>query len=220
MAATRWTKNYGVDKMAIRRINIISFTGLVFLFLSGYGRISYDIHLILTCVLLVIFTSATILDFLLIKQWNEIRILPLVLVTILGLVMGYLTSTTVGSQRHDEHDGGPSLGMATWPFVLDIIYPFCFLIFMLCLSYLRSRVIQLGILFAWIIAAIVIGYFFGDYYSWAKDPKNAHEFYNYFPSETRVVTPLLIGTVLFWTLWISVKYIVEKTRSANNVPKH
>jgi hypothetical protein len=194
--------------MTIRRINIISFVGLIILFLSGYGRISYDVHLIWTCVLLIIFTSATILDFLLIKQSNEIRIIPLVLIIVVGLLMGFLTSTLVGSQRHDVHDGGPSLGGATWPFELDVIYPFCFSIFILCLSYLRNRLIQLGILLAWIITAI-----YGDYYSWAKDPKSAGMNYdsNHFPSETKVIAPLLIGTVLFWTLGIAVKLILEKT---------
>jgi hypothetical protein len=123
---------------------------------------------------------------------------------------------TVGIQRHDERDGGPSFGIVVWPLVLNIIYPICFSIFVYCLSYLRSRVIQISILLAWVIVTVVYGYLFGNSYaSFAQDPKNAGMYYGsvYFPSETKVVTPLLVGVVLFWTLWIMIKLKVEKTSS-------
>lgn len=189
----------------------MSSVALVFLFLGAHNQLSYNAHLIAACVLLVIFTSATILDFLFVRRPTEIGTLPLVLVVGVGLLMGYLSSTLVGYQRHDEHDGGPSFG-PVWQLILEIIYPICFSLFILCLSYLKARPIQLAILFAWITVAGIDGYFFDSYSAWASDPRNAGHTYesSYFPSETTIVTPLLIGTVLFWTIGISIMMIKEK----------
>jgi hypothetical protein len=202
--------------MTVRQISIISFIGLVALLLAGPGVITHGTHLFLTCTLLVILTSATIVDFLIISQRKEIGDKALVLTSVLGLLMGCVTSAILGSQRHDEYDGGPSFGRELWPFVLGVVYPICFSIFILCLGQLKNRSIQLGVLFAWIIATLVYGYYFGDSYtSFNADTKNARLFYDsvYFPSATKVVTPLLTGTVLLWTLWMVVKLKVLKTSS-------
>ena len=188
--------------MIIRRINIISFAALVCLLVFGYGRIGYNVHLIGTCILLVIFISATILDFLLTSERKPAS--SPTLVAIVSLFMGFVTSSIVGSQTHDERDGGPSFGMALWPIVLDLIFPITFSIFVLSLSYWK-RAAQRAALFAWMVVTIIIGYAFDNFH-----PSNDSE---YFPSETKIVTPLLVGIVLFWTVWIFVKWKWDNGRT-------
>jgi hypothetical protein len=202
--------------MKVRIINIAAFAGLVCL-IFAVGKLNYKYfdQLALACVLLVIFTSGTIIDFLLIKKWNETKITPLTIIVAMGLAMGCLSSLIIGVQRHDEYDGGPSFGMMTWPLTLGIIYPLSFSVFVFCISFLKSRTMQLCILFTWAFATIIYGYYFGDYYTSLKeDVRNAEEYYdsNYFPSETKGVTLLLAGTVLFWVSWIFIKIrSVKKT---------
>jgi hypothetical protein len=62
---------------------------------------------------------------------------------------------------------------------------------------------QLWILFSWAFAAIIYGYYFSDYYVSFKEGNYDEDFYaNYFPSETKIVTSLIAGTVLSWTAWL------------------
>ena len=205
--------------MAARPVNIISFIGLVVLLIAGYGRINYHVHLILTCVLLVIFTSATIVDFLFNKTRNKIGVASSALTFALALLMACLTGAIIGGQLHDVHDGGPSFGMAGWPVVLNINYPISFSIFIFSLSYSRRRIIQLGILVAWAIATGIYGYYFDSHYTFTQDLRNSSMDYDsvYFPSQTKVVTPLVIGTVLFWTCWISIKWKMQSREGANMI---
>jgi drug/metabolite transporter (DMT)-like permease len=190
--------------MKVRVINIATFVGLVCLFFA-YGKLNYNVELTLTCLLLVVFTSGCIIDFLLIKKWIETKMVPIALLVVLGLLMGCLSSMVIGAQRHDDYDAGPSFGPATWTLTLCMIYPISFAIFVFSISYLKSKSVQLALLASWVFSIIIYGYYFGDSYTSFKEEitnDGAHYDSVYFPSETKVVTPLLAATVLFWIFFL------------------
>jgi len=189
--------------MKVRIMNIATFVGLVCLFFA-YVKLNYNVELTFICVLLVVFTSGIIIDFLVIKKWIEAKI-PIALLVVLGLLMGCVSSMVIGAQRHDDYDAGPSFGPATWTLTLGIIYPISFAIFIFSISYLKNKSVQLALLASWVFCVVIYGYYFGEFYTlFKKDRINDGAYYDsvYFPSETKVVTPLLVGTVLFWTFFL------------------
>ncbi len=202
-------------KMMVRGINIIVFFALIGLIYADQW--SRTFRFTFTCILLVIFTSGIILDFLFIKKRDEIKIVLLIFIAVLGLFVGSLSSMLIGSQQHDMQDGGPSFGIPFYPIALGTVYTICFSTFVFCLSYLRSNTFQSVALFTWVIGTIVYGYFFGDSYtSFIEDVRNAGENYDsdHFPSETKIVTPLLTITVSFWAILLLIKSVsVQKKKS-------
>lgn len=182
---------------------IILFLALMVLFFA-YGHLDFTIHFYLTCALLVISTGCNI--FFVLDGPNPKRLkTPLLLIVfiVFGLLFGFLSCWIVGSQTHDQYEGGLSLGMDHWPVLLGVVYPVCFFLFVLSLRFV-SRVIQILMLFTWAVATCVIGYFSTDNESFYKDIQSSGKYYDstYFPSETKTATPIIVSTVLLCTVWL------------------
>ncbi|MDI3526686.1 MAG: hypothetical protein PWR03_869 [Tenuifilum sp.] len=202
--------------MTVRIINIFTYLAIVALMFSIFKFYNH-IYIIksIVFVLILIFSFGVLVS--MFKRDNdniEVNIFEKASLFVFALISCFTSSIIIGIQYHDIYNGNPlsSFGTPINLIVLALIYPLLFSMLFFCISVFNKWILDFIALIVWEIISVYTAYFY-DYK--IKSGSTCADCSDYFPSDTKLITPLiqiLVGIFIILLL-LKNKFVYQRVQN-------